>query len=69
MRLTPEGGVRGDAWARDCPAKVESQITVMQLGVAKLVAGEQPLTLFGGGAFRLSPPTAVSATCACAGST
>ena len=54
MRLTPEGGVPGDAWARDCPAKVESQITVMQLGVAKLIAGEQPLTLFGGDALRLT---------------
>ena len=47
VRLTPEGGVPGDAWGRNCPEKVECQITVMQLGVAKLIAGEQPLTLFG----------------------
>ena len=28
--LTPEGGVPGDAWARDCPHKTDAQITVMR---------------------------------------
>jgi RimJ/RimL family protein N-acetyltransferase len=45
--LTCEGGVPGDAWARDCPEKLEAQITLMRIDVARLVANGQPLTLFG----------------------
>ena len=45
--LTCEGGVPGDAWARDCPEKVEAQITVMRIDVARLVANGQPLSLPG----------------------
>lgn len=45
--LSCEGGVPGDAWARDCPEKIEAQITLMRIDVARLVANGQPLTLFG----------------------
>jgi len=45
--LTCEGGVPGDAWSRDCPGKVDAQITLMRIDVARLFAGGQPLTLFG----------------------
>jgi len=45
--LTCEGGVPGDAWARDCPEKIAAQITLMRIDVARLVANGQPLTLFG----------------------
>jgi MOSC domain-containing protein YiiM len=45
--LTPEGGVPGDAWARKTPGKIEAQITLMRIDVARLLAGGQPLTLFG----------------------
>jgi MOSC domain-containing protein YiiM len=45
--LTPEGGVPGDAWARRSPRKIDSQITMMRVDVARLLANEQPLSLFG----------------------
>jgi len=45
--LTCEGGVPGDAWARKSPAKLDAQITLMRIDVAKLMANGQPLTLFG----------------------
>jgi MOSC domain-containing protein YiiM len=45
--LTCEGGVPGDAWARKSPEKLEAQITLMRIDVAKLIANGQPLTLFG----------------------
>jgi len=45
--LTPEQGVPGDAWQRDCPEKVDAQITIMRSDVAQLVANGQPLTLPG----------------------
>lgn len=47
VRLTPEEGVPGDAWLRDAPDKIDAQITIMRLDVARLIAGGQPLTLFG----------------------
>ncbi len=45
--LTPEGGVPGDAWVRDAPEKIDAQITVMRIDVARLFASGQPLSLFG----------------------
>jgi MOSC domain len=45
--LTCEGGVPGDAWARNSPDKPEAQITLMRIDVARLLANGQPLTLFG----------------------
>jgi hypothetical protein len=45
--LTPEGGVPGDAWKRDCPDQPEAQITLMRLDFGRLAANGQPLTLFG----------------------
>jgi hypothetical protein len=45
--LTPEVGVPGDAWQRDCPEKIDAQITVMRVDVARLFANGQPLSLFG----------------------
>lgn len=45
--LTPEEGVPGDAWLRDCPEKADAQITIMRSDFAQLVANGQPLTLPG----------------------
>lgn len=47
IELTCQGGVPGDAWARKTPDKIEAQITLMRIDVARLLAGGQPLTLFG----------------------
>lgn len=45
--LSVDGGVPGDAWLRDCPDKIDAQITVMRSDVARLIANGQPLSLFG----------------------
>jgi hypothetical protein len=45
--LSPAGGVPGDAWLRNSPEKVEAQIAVMRVDVARLIANGQPLSLFG----------------------
>ena len=45
--LTAASGVPGDAWARKTPRKPEAQIAVMRVDVARLMAGGQPLSLFG----------------------
>jgi MOSC domain-containing protein YiiM len=47
IELTRQGGVPGDTWARKTPDKMEAQITLMRIDVARLLAGGQPLTLFG----------------------
>ncbi|MBI3467524.1 MAG: hypothetical protein HY000_31325 [Planctomycetes bacterium] len=49
--LTPDGGVPGDTWGRQHDRELDAQIAVMQLDVARLVANEQPLTLFGDSLF------------------
>ena len=53
-RSTPEraflsraAGVPGDAWQRDSPDHKAAQIAIMRADVARLIADEQPLTLFG----------------------
>ncbi len=45
--LTPEDGVPGDAWGRWRSPNPETQLAVMELGVAELVANAQPLALSG----------------------
>ena len=45
--LSVDGGVPNDAWLRDCPDKIDAQITVMRSDVASLIANGQPLSLFG----------------------
>jgi MOSC domain-containing protein YiiM len=51
VRLVPGDGIPGDAWARRSKTALDAQITVMQIGVAELVANGQPLTLFGDNLF------------------
>jgi hypothetical protein len=46
-RLCAETGVPGDAWVRDCPEKIDAQITMMRVDVARLFANGQDLSLFG----------------------
>ena len=57
-RLTPERisvsvdrGVHGDRWERDPKRKKEEQIAIMDIGVAKIFANGQSLTLFGDNLF------------------
>jgi hypothetical protein len=45
--LTPTGGVPGDAWLRNSPEKIDAQLAVMRVDVARLIANGQPLSLFG----------------------
>jgi hypothetical protein len=45
--LTRAGGLAGDAWGRDAERNPEAQLTVMEHGVAELIANGQPLALFG----------------------
>jgi MOSC domain-containing protein YiiM len=43
--------VPGDAWSRREGRKLEAQVAVMNVAVARLVASTQPLTLFGDNLF------------------
>jgi len=45
--LTRAGGLAGDAWAREAERVPDAQLTVMEHGVAELIANGQPLALFG----------------------
>jgi MOSC domain-containing protein YiiM len=45
--LSPEGGVPGDAWLRDSPGKLDAQVSLLRVDVARLLANHQPLSLFG----------------------
>jgi len=47
VEVSTDGGVPGDAWGRRGQRDAEMQIAVMQADVAKLIANDQPLTLFG----------------------
>jgi MOSC domain-containing protein YiiM len=51
IALTPEGGVEGDAWGRRPDRKIAAQVTVMQAGIAALIANGQALELFGDNLF------------------
>ena len=46
-RVTRDGGLEGDAWSRDDDRNPDAQVTVMEHGVAELIANGQPLSLFG----------------------
>jgi MOSC domain-containing protein YiiM len=46
VRLTVEDGVPGDLWKKD-DGRPESQLTVMRIDVATMIANGQSLTLFG----------------------
>jgi len=45
--LSPDGGVPGDAWLRDSPEKLDAQVSLLRVDVARLLANDQPLSLFG----------------------
>lgn len=45
--LTRESGLPGDAWSRDPSSDAASQLTLMDVGVATLIANGQSLELFG----------------------
>jgi MOSC domain len=47
VRLSPADGVPGDAWGRKPTRRPDTQIAVMDVGVAELIANRQPLVLFG----------------------
>ena len=51
VRLTFDGGVAGDAWARQANRRIDGQIAVMEVAVAELIANGQPLVLFGDNLF------------------
>jgi len=51
IRFEPDAGVPGDAWGRKEDPNPDSQITVMEAGVASLIANGQPLYLFGDNLF------------------
>ena len=50
-RLTIAEGIPGDYWIRKEGATVDSQITVMQTGIARLIADGKPLWTFGDNLF------------------
>lgn len=50
-RLTPDGGVPGDRWARRLPVNPEAQLAVMRRDIAEVIANGQPLTTFGDNLF------------------
>jgi MOSC domain-containing protein YiiM len=49
--LTPESGIPGDGWSRRPPRDPAAQLAVMRRDVAELIAGGQPLTVFGDNLF------------------
>ena len=46
-RMTRESGIPGDAWSRPPHPAPDTQLAVMQIDIAELIANRQPLTLFG----------------------
>jgi MOSC domain-containing protein YiiM len=46
-RLTRAAGLEGDSWGRAAKRRPDAQLTVMEHGVAELIANGQPLALFG----------------------
>lgn len=49
--VSTEGGLSGDAWSNDAPARIDVQLSLMRLDVARLIANGQPLSLFGDNLF------------------
>lgn len=50
-RLSPEAGLPGDGWSQKPSPDPTAQLTVMQTGVAELIANGQSLALFGDNLF------------------
>jgi hypothetical protein len=50
-RLSPEAGLPGDNWSHKLAPDPTAQLTVMQTGVAELIANGQSLALFGDNLF------------------
>ncbi|MBM3869579.1 MAG: MOSC domain-containing protein [Verrucomicrobia bacterium] len=50
-RLSPEAGLPGDNWSQKPAPDPTAQLTVMQTGVAELIANGQSLALFGDNLF------------------
>lgn len=50
-RLSPEAGLPGDNWSQKPSPDPTAQLTVMQIGVAELIANGQSLALFGDNLF------------------
>lgn len=50
-RLSPEEGLPGDNWSQKATPDPTAQLTVMQAGVAELIANGQSLALFGDNLF------------------
>jgi len=50
-RLSPEAGLPGDTWSHKPAPDPTAQLTVMQTGVAELIANGQSLALFGDNLF------------------
>jgi MOSC domain-containing protein YiiM len=51
VRLSREEGLSGDGWSRRPPRDPDAQLAVMRRDVAELIAGGQPLMLFGDNLF------------------
>ena len=51
VRLDVEDGLPGDGWSRRPPRKPDAQLAVMCRPLAELIAGGQPLSLFGDNLF------------------
>lgn len=51
IRLAPDTGIPGDGWGRQKHPRPETQLAVMQIDIATLVANGQPLELFGDNLF------------------
>src|SRR3989442_2738837 len=49
--LSRDEGIPGDGWSRRSPRNPDAQLAVMRADVAGLIAGGQPLTLFGDNLF------------------
>jgi hypothetical protein len=51
VQLFPDEGVPGDGWSRRPPKDPLAELAVMRRDVAELIAGGQPLTVFGDNLF------------------
>ena len=49
--LSADEGVPGDGWSRRPPRKPDAELSVMNHGIAELIANGQPITLFGDNLF------------------
>ena len=49
--LSVTEGLPGDAWFRDCPERIDAQLAIMRVDIARLVANGQPINLAGDNLF------------------